>query len=401
MLSIVQNFSMALSILCMSPVQATAVNHLEVNQDQTPIYEEHNSKMDVVGYLNKEQQYPIKKDIKENYWTIKYGNSVAYVSKDSSQIAKKVTYKNLNHYKHNSFKAFITNQDTPVYDNSTGKLVQFATIKANRRYPTIASSGNWWMVDFDGRLGYVNKAITKEDKGIPVLMYHHFLKNSENKKFRTNTTITPEAFTEQMDFLAKEGYTTITTKELEEYVQGKRNLPGKTTLITIDDGQKSVLLYAYPALKKNNLKATAFMITSRITENPSNFNPDNLQNLSKGEMEEMKDVFEYQGHTTKLHNISKEKKSDVVTKPYDIVKKDFEDSRIYLNAHSMAYPFGQYKQETLKITKEAGFKSAFTTKNGYVNIGDDLLQLNRFGIEPKYTIKKFEELVSQEKVNKK
>jgi peptidoglycan/xylan/chitin deacetylase (PgdA/CDA1 family) len=84
----------------------------------------------------------------------------------------------------------------------------------------------------------------------------------------------------------------------------------------------------------------------------------------------------------------------VIAKPYNEVKSDINESKNILNAHSFAYPFGQFNKQTLDILKELGFKSAFTTIDGYAHIGENPLLINRFEITPKITFDKFKNIVN-------
>lgn len=393
--SIISAFAISLSLptLVGEPAKALSTNeYIKISKDKTPIYENRKGVLEVVGYLNLNQQYLLNKDYNQNWFQIKMGNSLAYVSKLSSIKVKYPSYKNVNVKYKNSKKTIKTITNTPVYDNTSGKLVDFATIKENRRYPVLYKAGNWWVVDISGRIGFIHNSKVKEDKGVPVLMYHHLLKASENTNHRNNQTVTPEEFKAQMDYLHQRGYETITTGQLEQYIRGNLNLPAKTVLVTFDDGLKSVYLYAYPILKANNMKATEFMITSRVTNTPSNFNPKKLQTLSKTEMARMSDVFEFQGHTNNLHNIDSKKRSMLLSKTSSQIKQDLTLNKKFLNAKVFSYPFGQSNFKTVSALKQVGFTSAYTMDKGYVNIGDDVYKIKRFGIEPGMSLTAFKDI---------
>ncbi|MCG2675725.1 polysaccharide deacetylase family protein [bacterium] len=109
---------------------------------------------------------------------------------------------------------------------------------------------------------------------IPVLMYHHV--NELKDKF----TISPDDFQTQMEYLARKNYQTLFLNELIDSL--KKGKDKRRMVLTFDDGYLDNWVYAYPILKKYNLKATIFVITSRIKEKSSSYHP-HLGNVWNGE----------------------------------------------------------------------------------------------------------------------
>lgn len=173
----------------------------------------------------------------------------------------------------------------------------------NLRYPVISKlkdrlNQTWYQIRIGGRLAYISALDAQEDNGIPVLTYHHILRDEENTRFRhTSTTTSVRAFSNQMAWLQDRGYTTLTMYQLEGYVRNNMNLPARAVVLTFDDGLKSVSRYAYPILKQHGMKATAFIISSRIKRHPQKWDPKSLQFMSIAELNEIRDVFDFQSHT--------------------------------------------------------------------------------------------------------
>lgn len=136
---------------------------------------------------------------------------------------------------------------------------------------------------------------TNKNLRIPILMYHHLLPNGA-----TAAEISPERFREHMLAIKNKGYTTITDKDLLNYLEGKGQLPKKPILITFDDGYRSNYLHAYPVLKELQMKATVYLITSRVVEGKNKY-PNEIPKFSWGEAEKSLDVFSFQGHTFDFH----------------------------------------------------------------------------------------------------
>lgn len=85
-----------------------------------------------------------------------------------------------------------------------------------------------------------------------------------------NTRVSPEAFEQISNWLKKEGYESIFVSDLSKYKNKKLKFPSKTIMISFDDGYEDNFLYAFPLLKKYDFKATIFIITSKISTDPSN-----------------------------------------------------------------------------------------------------------------------------------
>ena len=88
-------------------------------------------------------------------------------------------------------------------------------------------------------------ALLQTTKGVPVLNYHQVEEKDGNP-----LTLWPDQFEAQMDYLAAEGYTTITIDEMMDALENGTPLPEKPVIITFDDGYADNYEYAYPILKK-------------------------------------------------------------------------------------------------------------------------------------------------------
>lgn len=228
----------------------------------------------------------------------------------------------------------------------------------------------------------IQQEIGPAAKEIPVLMYHHILRKEENKNFKNNySVISQEEFESQMKLLYEKGFYTMTPYEMEKFLKKEINLPDKSVLITFDDGYLSNYLYAYPILKRYGFKATLFVVTSAIRETPQKFNPDQLNFISWEEINKSVDVFDYASHTHAMHNQDKGM-GFLVTKPESEVRQDIKRSKELLGLDYFAYPYGQYNAKTIAILQEAGFKLAFTTKEGNVTQESKPFELGRYYMNP-------------------
>ena len=96
---------------------------------------------------------------------------------------------------------------------------------------------------------------------VPVLMYHHVT------PAQGPITTSPENFEDQLRWLSRHGYRSLTTAEFADHLDGKPQ-PERSVLITFDDGYLDNRVYAYPLLKKYGFKAVIFLVTSWVNQGP-------------------------------------------------------------------------------------------------------------------------------------
>ncbi|WP_025123050.1 MULTISPECIES: polysaccharide deacetylase family protein [unclassified Serratia (in: enterobacteria)] len=328
------------------------------------------------------------------YYELKFGYGTGFIDKDDVRAISKTRkvkddLGDLN--KPLTNQNLITQRAINVYTAADNKSEIFGVLEENLRYPIIGKlkdrlNNTWYEVNIGDRLGFVSDLDCEIDNGIPVLTYHHLLKNEENKRFRnTSTTTSDVAFSNQMTYLKQTGYDTISMYQLEAYLNNQINLPGKVVLLTFDDGLKSVYRYAYPVLKDYGFRATAFIISSRIKRHPQKWNPDSLQFMSISELKEIQDVFDVQSHTHFLHRTDGNRQPILLSRSLHNIEFDFEHSRRALeqfNPHVLylSYPFGGYNQKAIQAAKDAGLHMAVTTVQGKVKPGDNPYTLKRLYI---------------------
>lgn len=242
--------------------------------------------------------------------------------------------------------------------------------------------------------------LKKKDNIIPILMYHHVVKegNKTNK-----ITLTTGRFREDMEYLKKKGYVTISFKELIDCYEGKTKFPKKPILITLDDGYEDNYKNAYPILKKNNMKATMFVIGSRV--GITNFNNDSRYSyFSWGQAKKMyqSGLIEIQPHSYDLHNYKYNSKHGQGVLPengenkkeyYNRFLKDTEKvtklikARVGCKSYVYAYPYGKYTSTNEEVLKRLNFKVTLTTKSKYADISNGLYGLKRINVPDRKKLK--------------
>lgn len=210
---------------------------------------------------------------------------------------------------------------------------------------------------------------------LAVLCYHQIHPRAE-----TEMVTTPERFRQQLDFLQEQGYHTVSLAEAQAFLAGK--LPAskvaRPLLITFDDGYDGVWKYAYPELKRRHMKAVAFLVCSQMDR------VEGTPHLLVKQIREMSrtGVFEFGSHSHALHVPIPERRAAGQVSRYQL-KRDLIQSREALQrwtgkeARSLAWPYGHYDEECIKVARESGFRLLFTTDYGYNLAGDGPLRIRR------------------------
>ncbi len=101
---------------------------------------------------------------------------------------------------------------------------------------------------------------------IPILMYHHIdaMPNSTSR-FVTGLYVTPETFEEQLAYLVKKNYKSITSQELYNLLKKGENPTQKSVMITFDDSTKGQYTNGYPLLKKYGLVGVFYVVSNKTS----------------------------------------------------------------------------------------------------------------------------------------
>ena len=232
-----------------------------------------------------------------------------------------------------------------------------------------------------------NATITKEldekikkfginTKGIPVLMYHFFYDKKTGQKGKDNNYIEISNFKEQLLYLKQNDYYFSTFQELQNYIDGKLDLPAKSIIITVDDGDPSFFKLAAPIIQEYNIPVTSFVITSWYGE-------DILSPYYSSSIQ-------FESHSHAMHTAGKNGKGLLMNSDYSPVLQDLQTSISIVKSHeAFCYPFGEYNSTIQKVLKNLNFKVAFTTKYGKVKIGMQHYELPRIRITQQDTLKSF------------
>lgn len=247
----------------------------------------------------------------------------------------------------------------------------------------------------DDSAAYVNTtAQSVQSVDVPIVMYHAV---SDVASIQGEYVISSKEFESDLQYLAKNNYTTVFVEDLVNFVSDSAPLPEKPVVLTFDDGYYNNYLYVYPLLQKYNCKATISPIAyyselytevDDVSECYSHCTWSQLKEMSES------GLVEIANHTYNLHaceNTGRKgigKLSGESSESYiSAISQDIETAQKMLEENTgkrcdvFAYPFGIYCDESKDILKSMGFKAALTCNSGIntLTVGEteDLYELKR------------------------
>ncbi|MEK3934370.1 polysaccharide deacetylase family protein [Sporosarcina sp. FSL W7-1349] len=323
----------------------------------------------------------------EVYYELRLGNMTAFVRKGQEMIEKK---KLLTFVHTERFAAVHTLHKTAVYEDADLQSAVFLQLEEGYRYPIVREEADWYIIAIGERPGYIEKQSVVLDKGLPVLVYHHILPRDLMKT--AVSTISLEAFEEQMAYLADHQFETLSAHELYDYLEGRLVVPDKAVLITFDDGLLSSKEYAYPILKQYGFSALHHIISSRTdrAQGTQLFDAEGpLQFMTAVDLSELADVFQFEAHTNDLHSLLNGVGVALDSSQEEIVADLQRNLEQVPAAVSLAYPYGQYNEQFVAAAKEAGLLIGFTTVEGYANRKASNYEVSRFGMTENKSFEQF------------
>jgi peptidoglycan/xylan/chitin deacetylase (PgdA/CDA1 family) len=220
-------------------------------------------------------------------------------------------------------------------------------------------------------------------RSCPVLLYHHVSPDRE---------ITPQAFEAQLRYLLDQGYESLALSDVLDLTSGRRAFDKPAFAVTFDDGYADNWAHAFPILKKLQVKATYYLVTSRVETHaaprPLGLTRDTHADergsggfLSWNEARLMQEsgLITFGSHTQTHRNFTRRA-------AYENLEQELRGSRDMIESHlrtpclDFAWPWGDYEDAWLPKLTVAGYRSAVTTRAGANTVGTSPLELRRLSM---------------------
>ncbi|HAD07423.1 MAG TPA: hypothetical protein DCE76_09740 [Anaerolineaceae bacterium] len=218
---------------------------------------------------------------------------------------------------------------------------------------------------------------------VPILLYHRIIDGETTNRYEVSL----KSFQDQMEYLSKNGYETITPLELTRVLLKGGDLPPKPIILTFDDGYRSVYEYAFPVLKEHGYSGAVYLITRDVGAPPY---------LTK---EQVIELFA-NGWEIGSHTVSHE---DLIKKPalaheQLIESKEYLQSLLNVEQLTVAYPYGRADKNiatlAAKYAYSAGMGLGITNNHSTAT----LYFLSRREITSNCDLNCFEKIVTGQKL---
>lgn len=201
-----------------------------------------------------------------------------------------------------------------------------------------------------------NKVIDKFTQSLPVLLYHRVGPESDD------LTISIKRFDEDMDYLSREGYHTVSLDQIRRHIAGLQQLPERAVLITFDDGYLDNYTNAFPILLNYGLQASFYIITGMTGQS---------HRMSAAQIREMQSAgMSFGSHTVTHRSLATLASGEAAAELKD--SKTTLEQMLGRDVVFAAYPCGSFNQETLRLAAAAGYVGGFSTRYGLAAFGDNL-----------------------------
>jgi peptidoglycan/xylan/chitin deacetylase (PgdA/CDA1 family) len=382
-----------------SPVSTSSdTNEVDDSVDYSSFY---NTKIEISNDTNlyDESNNVVGTVLQGSYLDIDEGNENLLSVKDTDykvdgkdvQVSNR-WFKNTNHLVPYN-EELTTNSNYSLQDVKGNTVINFNKSNTYTVYVKPSSDDERYGVLFQNAIYYISsnevsdeylvEGTTQElSTSIPVLMYHFFY-SEENGETRTDGNyVEVNELDEQLNYITSNGFTALTMREILYFMEDRAQIPSKSLAITIDDGDPTVHKYAYPVFQKYGLNATLFLICGWEDATMSydfwEMREDGLELQSHG-------FLTHQGGCSGMGHGGK-----LLCMDHDEGVEDTKMSLDYVDGGFVyCYPFGDVNDSAKQILNDAGVKMAFTTANGWISPGMDLLELPRVRVHGGNSLESF------------
>ena len=204
---------------------------------------------------------------------------------------------------------------------------------------------------------------------IPILMYHYVEYNQDERDYlRDQQNVPPHVFEQQISDLRDAGYTFITPKQIPKLLTKRNATEEKYVVLSFDDGFRDFYTDAFPIIKKQNVPVVNYVVYNFI---------GGQDYMTEGMIREIAEhpLIEIGSHTLNhayLPGLQRDLAEGEIS-----LSKGFLEEKFDTEVVTLAYPYGNYDEEAIKLIKKAGYTTAVTVNQGNIVNSTNLYTLKR------------------------
>ncbi len=222
---------------------------------------------------------------------------------------------------------------------------------------------------FTGGYGY-------GDKRVVILMYHRF-RTPPTSKYE----VPVEDFEWQMDFIDESGYEVISLPRFVEALHtGNADLiPGRSVIITIDDGYECVKRIAWPILQEHRFPFTVCLYTNYINTGGRSMTWAELRELASDPLVTVV------SHSVSHSNLAGKRRTagaNYNTWLWQEIggPKWILENGLGVDVDYFCWPYGSFNSECVNVAVAAGYRGMLTITTGRNTMDTSPYALKRYGV---------------------
>jgi peptidoglycan/xylan/chitin deacetylase (PgdA/CDA1 family) len=221
---------------------------------------------------------------------------------------------------------------------------------------------------------------------VPILMYHYLsVPPPDADIYRTDLSVTPDNFRQQMAYLAENGYTPIDFYDLSLAITNQLTLPEKPVILTFDDGYLDNYQNAFPILQEFGFIATFFVVTDFVDQGAQAYATwPMLREMAAAGMR-------IESHSRNHPDLSGRGRDFLIWQM--LGSQETIAAHIGYLPKYFCYPSGRYDETATAVLEELGFWGAVTTQSGKWHGFTDRYEWRRLRMHYTTTLPEFAALV--------
>lgn len=189
-------------------------------------------------------------------------------------------------------------------------------------------------------------------------------------------TLSVSRFQQEMDYLAAQGYTTVTLDQVYAAMQSVVELPSKCVAITFDDGYLDNYTFALPILQAHKFCATFFVVTGAVGR-AGFMSWDQLRQMQASGMS-------IESHTVHHWDLARLTQTELVSELTQ--SRDAIAAELGQVPSALSYPGGDYSRKVAAAVEAAGYIFAVTNHQGLLMSSMSQFAWPRHGVGDKETL---------------